>query len=236
MIELPQSASAVERQAALLRFLRNWYGELREGETWPRPDGCPALLAWWHSLVLANPGLAGMQNHFDAPELLAVDPFIRYRGNTVETQDPRHLWFFYTEHQGVVSWSCESGEDPVVWAKSDWPPGHSDSWSQEAERLSGFLIGAVMMEAMYGSEAGGAWTSMKRGDFEALAGLRKLSLEPSRPPNQRLEYWCAKDFIAVTASADFPDDISVMFGSRLPETLEHIGGLVEDPYGAGLWQ
>ncbi len=235
MFELPPGASTDHRKDALLRFLRRWYGDLREGAEWQPPEGCPTLLAWWHSLVLANPRLAGAQNRFGVPELDIVDPFLRHRGESAEAEEPRPLWFFYSENQGVVTWACEAGEDPVVWARCDWSPVGS-SWSPEAERLSGFLIGAVLMEAMYGAEGGGAWTSMKRRDFEGIPGLVKLGLQPSAPPNQSFEYWCTEDFIAVTTSSDWPGDITVMFGSRSPEALGDIGELVEDPYAAGLWQ
>ncbi|MFK7986371.1 MAG: hypothetical protein AB8I08_10095 [Sandaracinaceae bacterium] len=153
LIDLVDGADVEERRGALHRFLEAWYERPLTGVDWEAPDGCPGLLSWWHGLVLANPVLAGTQNHFEVPESEVVDPFVRYQGGALEGEPARPLWFFYGENQGVVSWGCESGEDPVVWAGSDWPPTHSPSWSREAESLSGFLVGAVMLETMYGAEA-----------------------------------------------------------------------------------
>ena len=222
------------RRRALREFLQTWYGLTLTPATGAKlPVGCPVGLAEWWSILSAHPQLKGAQNQLVGANRLEVDPFVRHAGSSVQAESAKDLWVFYVENQGVFVSACESvGDDPPVWTKSEWSPRHADSWKLEAEPLSGCLLHAVVLEALYGAEYGGAWTHVSRADFERFDQLRRLPLEPMAIG---IELYAGADCIVAASTAEGPE-VEVMFGSHEQQALAFAEGAVADPWQAGLWQ
>jgi hypothetical protein len=190
------------------------------------------VLAEWWQVLAANPKLKGVQNEFSA-ELEVVDPFVRYVGSSVRAEAAKDLWVFYVENQGVFVSACESGaDDPTVWTKSAWPPTHSDSWQVEEEPLSGYLLQAVLLEALYGADFGGAWTRISRAELESFSELSPLPLKPMRVG---IQFFTGSDVVVAASTADGPE-VEVMFGSKVDGALAFAEKSVADPWEAGIWR
>jgi len=148
---LGESSGPAERRAALETFIGRWYGKKAPkaaGRRGAAPG--PALLRWMDKVADAIPEC------FRHNEL--VSPEER------ETEDGRVV--FLVENQAVCLWATEpAGEDPRVWYRNN---DEGEPWIEEAERLSGFLVQAVLFEAILGSRFGASATGIAPDLREAI--------------------------------------------------------------------
>ncbi len=231
------------RKESLESFLRAWYPPEHDGAAKgpaisPAPVEAPALLRWWWSLVAARPILRGVQNKFLAPTKFVADPFLIY-GNPPRAIEPSPVvWPFWSENQGVVTLACESrGDDPIVWASSDYQPTYTLCAVREREPLSGQLIRYSLLEAMYGAIEGGQWGTLALDTFDDIVrrcSMHRLPLEPTGYPADRMEFFTAPGFIAVAELDEAAGEAHAMFGGNRAGALAAIEPMVDDPTEFGI--
>jgi hypothetical protein len=234
------------RLAALERFVERWYGA---SSTLPKPRkplqpvlGCPAALERWLRVATAGGRHRGVQNQLVDPRRLddAHEPFLLWSPNPRPIEPAPRWWVFYVENQGVVTWACEEeGDDPVVWARSDFRPTYANAWVRESEPLSGVMIRAVFLEALYGARVGGAPGRMSREQLDAIqksTGMRQLSLRRQERPLHFWPdvHWVADHFIVGVSDTEDPDEVEVTFGAQKDDALAAVEDLVDDPMEFGL--
>jgi hypothetical protein len=202
-----------ERWAALVSFLARW--RRTPIASMPRWDGLQGLERVRETIgaLYAIPDVF-RQNHLVSPEGLAIE-------------DGR-IAFLY-ENQSVCLWATEpEGDDPRVWYRTN---ADGEPWLEEPERLSGFLIQAVLFEAImsapFGAHAtaldaqtasaiverlqplaGGRW-NWNGGRFYARGGALAFTME--NPPG--VDTWLG----AATPLALTP------FDDLVTEDWEHVG-------------
>jgi len=215
----------------------SWFDARAAFEPNPLP-GCPALLRWWSGLLAANPCMRGVQNKFFEPEPHRPDPFLVYGEPPRVSETVPDLWVFWAENQGVITRFCESdGEDPAVWAKSDFRPTYTDCFLREHEPLSGQLIQWTLLEALYGAPVGGQWGTLGRRAFDgaiAAAKLVQLPLRATGTPSDSMVFYAGEGVIAAAAPTDWPDDVSVIIGARSESPLACLDEWIDDPYAFGM--
>jgi hypothetical protein len=144
-------SSTSERWAALASFLERWFGKAfaELPATTETTIGPPLLrrMLRVHALI---PDVV-MHNQLVRPEELIIED-----GKIV----------FLVENQGVCLWATEpDGEDPRVWYRNNTA---GEPWIEESETLSGFLIQAVLFEAIMHAQFGASATALAADTVQAI--------------------------------------------------------------------
>ena len=132
---LAAKSSPREQWAALTVFIERWYGKPATGMPTNSNVG-PPLLRNTLGPLATSPEVF-KHNHLVPPSELAIEG-----GKVV----------FLVENQAVCLWATEpEGEDPKVWYRNN---EEGEPWIEEPQRLSGFLIQAVLFEAILNAQFG----------------------------------------------------------------------------------
>jgi hypothetical protein len=133
-----------------------------------------AFLERWHGTSLAE--LPAIMETTIGPPLLrkmlgiqAVVPDVVRHNQLVQPEELRledGKIVFLVENQAVCLWATETdGEDPRVWYRNN---EEGEPWLEEPERLSGFLVQAVLFEAILHARFGASATALPADMVEAI--------------------------------------------------------------------
>lgn len=135
LLDLATKCSPSDRWAALAEFIERWYGRRAAGMPVKSMVG-PPLLRKLLGALATGPEVF-RQNHLVSLSELAIEG-----GKVV----------FLVENQAACLWATEpEGEDPKVWYRNN---EEGEPWIEEPQRLSGFLIQAVLFEAILNAQFG----------------------------------------------------------------------------------
>jgi hypothetical protein len=143
------------------RFLARWYGPPeRAGGVPVAARGLPAPLRDWYAAA----------GRYAAPVTFhntVLDP------DEVEEDDGKCV--FWVENQAVYEWAFDPGDDdPLVYERST---GDGEPWYPTGVRLSAFLVGVTVFEAVMGAGHRVDADGLTAGQLGAvLAPLRPLPL------------------------------------------------------------
>ncbi len=197
--------SLVERDpiAGMQRFIAEWHGPLAPDERLPEAEvaaatGLPDALAALYRQAGHAPRVLSSQNQIRS--LSSWTELVRTGGEDG--------WIpFYEENQGVFVAFTRAGEpNPEVVVAFD------DERRLARERLSGFLLQAVLFEAVCGAPYT-AMASCVPGHVRdaVVAPLSRLPLGAWRWPGDPGELWCGDGVIAFVSAND--GDWDVLVGS-----------------------
>lgn len=186
---LAPRAGPDDRWIALSSFIERWYGaapSLRGRSELGRVG--PPLLRRILAVRSELPDLFA-QNHLVAPEDLAIE------GGRVE---------FLRENQGACAWATEpEGADPRVWCRLN---ATAEPWVEEPEPLSGFLIEAVLFEAILCARFGASTSLVDEATVNAiLAHVDPLAL--ARWHWGRARFYARGGVLAMTMENDGAVDV-----------------------------
>ncbi len=170
---LAEPLSVQDRLSVLERLIAYWHGPCRPEDGYSDEElagvalPLPLPLRWWYHYGGKRRGILSGQNRLLAPADL-------------EDVDGGRL-LFYVENQAVYLWAtAQRGEDPAVWGKFN---DGENSWVEEEVNLSGFLIQACVLEAIFSANYGASVSSAGQETLErVVAPLRPVPLGAWRWP------------------------------------------------------
>lgn len=187
---------------AMLRFIDSWHGPLlaSDGVSDEELAACsmPDALAALYRVAGRCPRVLTAQN--------CISSFDEWK-STVDRSGGGRMPF-YLEHQGVfVASAAPSEPDPEVIFELDPKP------IRARERLSGFLLQAVVFEALFGAPFQAEAISVDaRARDAAIAPLSRLPLGAWPWPGDPGELWCGDGVLAFTNPNR--DDWDLLIGAR----------------------
>jgi hypothetical protein len=196
------------RWSALIAFVERWYGKpVDQAAIVVQTKLGPPLVRKMIGLHAAVPEVM-QHNHLVQPDELELE-----EGKVV----------FLVENQAVCLWATEpAGEDPIVWYRNNV---QGEPWIEEPERLSGFLIQAVLFEAILHARFGASGTALPGETVRAiLAQVAPLG-------NGRLNWGGARFFACDGALVMIMGDdgaSDVWLAARTPLALSRFEGLADD--------
>jgi len=197
---------------SLCRFLTWWYGEPDLSPVKVAGGGAvPTVLADWSALVSQwSRPLVTFNRPVDLEEIEVVDG----------------MACFWDENQGCWQWAYEVGEDdPWVFEQQ----GPDDPWLPTDERLSDFLLHAMVDEAIFNTSE--CWTAGKVASTrvpEIVDGLTRLPFASWRWSSPGATYYAGEDhLVLVTPMTDRHDDgtysCEITVASRVRGIFESLG-------------
>jgi hypothetical protein len=210
LADLPPGSRPDERWAALTGFLERWHGQsLAEPPAIPGTTTAPPLLRKMLGVQALVPDVV-RHNQLVRPEELVLED-----GKIV----------FLVENQGVCLWATEpDGDDPRVWYRENQDRA---PWSEERERLSGFLIQAALFEAILHARFGASATALPDDEAEAILAL-------VAPLGAGRWNWGGARFFgadgALVMTMENGEACDVWLAARTPLALSRFEGLVTDEW------
>jgi hypothetical protein len=135
LADIGAGSTPKERWDTLVGFVERWHG---------KPLGVPIETSATIGPSLLRK-LLGVQSV--VPEIVQQNELVR--PDELALEDGKVV--FLVENQGVCRWATEpEGEDPRVWYQNSG----EDTWLEEPERLSSFLIQMVLFEAILNTRFG----------------------------------------------------------------------------------
>lgn len=210
LASLTPESSPSERWAALTTFLERWYGNpLSELPDVAQPAIGPAPLRRMLSIQAVVPDVV-RQNQLVRPEELRIDD-----GKIV----------FLVENQAVCLWATEpDGEDPRVWYRNN---EEGEPWLEEPERLSGFLIRAVLFEAIMQARFGASVAALPADEVQPILS-RVASLGGGRWNWGGARFFAREGALVMTMDNDGASD--VWLAARSPLALSRFEDLVTEQW------
>lgn len=204
LTQLTVSSTAEGRWMALESFLERWYGKRSPSAQRKPPGDAPPLL---ERLLLWVE---------EVPEIMVFNRLIAPERK--DREDGRVV--FLVENQGVYRWStAPGGDDPPVWRQE--PP--ATAWIEEPEPLSGFLIQAMLFEAVTGAPFGASGTQVS-------APTRAAILERASPLPLKAWNWGSGRFYTRDGALVMTMEEDVWLAARTPLALSSFEDLVGEDW------
>lgn len=215
---MPPSGTAPETELARLDAVSTprecWQALMTFIERWHRTSISPLFpsspapgLERLRATVAALAAIPGLFNFNDLvpPDKLAIE-----KGRIV----------FLRENQGVCQWSAEEGEDPRVFYRENDP---RELWLEEPQRLSWFLIQAVLFESIMHATFGASATRLAKHAAEAL--IDRLRPIAGGSWNWNGTRFLARDGVLAMANNN-GDEVDVYLAATTPLALSPFDDLV----------
>lgn len=208
LMQLTKHSDPSERWAALVQFMERWY---------QRPGAASGVEPVTGSAPLQLRKLIAVRAVI--PEVFKFNQLLATPG-PVAADDKL---VFLTENQCVCLWATEAaGDDPRVWYRdnSDGQP-----WIEEGERLSGFLIQAVVFEAVLHARFGAYATWVDEDVRDAIVARVDPLIDPAWN-------WCGARFYARDGALviTMEDQGLVHLAAHSPLALTSFAELVADDW------
>lgn len=132
---------------------------------------------------------------------------------------------FLVENQAVCLWATEpDGEDPRVWYRNN---EEGEPWLEEPERLSGFLIRAVLFEAIMQARFGASVAALPADEVQPILS-RVASLGGGRWNWGGARFFAREGALVMTMDNDGASD--VWLAARSPLALSRFEDLVTEQW------
>ncbi len=211
LAELSATATPEERWAALKIFVERWY---------QRP--LDPSLSLSDALALGPPLLHRLlELSREVPELFTQNQLVA--ANELVVEDGRVV--FLIENQGVCHWAIDPvGEDPRVWYRLNEVGA---LWLEEPERLSMFMVQAVLLEATLHAPFGASATAVSHETRDAI----RAHMDPIGAAKWN---WCGHRFFArdgaLALIMETDDQCDVCLGACSPLALAVFEDLVTEQW------
>lgn len=218
---LGTTSRTADRVAAMRVFLERWHGAVAAAVPEDEDAGhaaIPGPLRVLHAHTAHRPLCA--QNRLVSSEELA-------QGGRSRAHDDTSMLVFYVENQGVFRWAVDTnvGVDPPVWVQAN-DHGPAAPWRPEADSLSAFLLGLLVIEGTFGAPFGASQDGLdRRGMARLTKRMRPLPL-PSWSTTGTRVFGGGGVIGFSQPGGDGSED--VWLGARDRQALEPFERLVED--------
>jgi len=216
---LAQTQCVHERLAILRRLADYWHGPIGAGEGFPEEElrgrTMPYPLRCWYQQAGRHESIMSGQNKFFGPDELELD------------QEGRLL--FYVENQGVYLWcTTMDGDDPPVWGKFNEA---GIPWTEEGMKLSEFLIGACMFQAIMDAPFGASVAWAEESTLNKITvELAPLPIAPWKWPNYPSRFFARNGvFMFVSPNDDNQGNkaFSIWIGSKTEHPLAFLRPIID---------
>jgi hypothetical protein len=149
LARLDAASTPRQRWQALMTFIARWHG------TATSPPFPSAVASGLELLRVSVAALAAIPDLFSFNTLVPPDELAIEQGRIV----------FLRENQNVCLWAADEDQDPRVFYRENDP---REPWLEEPQRLSGFLIQAVLFESIMHAKFGAVATCLAKHTADAV--------------------------------------------------------------------